>query len=278
MTWATRAGRLLTALGWVALLVGIMGALGVIGRGPLSTPPLTSGLGALRSWASTRDAATILMTGVRLGGRLLAGYLLASTVLAMLARATRRAAAVRIADAITLPPIRRLATGTVGLLVVAGPIGVAGPAPGRNGPTAALVAGVAEPAAGRNGPTAALIGGVAEPAPVLVAGASTAPTPSPTSTGPVDTGAWPALGLLPSTAAEAGPTTWTVRPGDSLWVIAKSVLHSAWGRAPTDEETGRFWVVVVALNRPRLEDPANANLLFPGQQMAVPPPPSPPYP
>jgi len=189
-----------------------------------------------------------------------------------LARATRWAAAVRITDAITLPPIRRLATGTVGLLVVAGPIGgVAGQAAGPNGPITGL-AGVASLAAGG-----------AEPAPVLVAGAmttpaSTAPTPSPSSTGLVDTGAWPALGLLPSTAAEAVPTTWTVRPGDSLWVIAKSVLHAAWGRAPSNEETGRFWVVVVAINRPRLSDPANPNLLFPGQSMAVPPPPPPPYP
>ena len=182
------------------------------------------------------------MTGVRLGGRLLAGYLLASTVLAMLARATRWAAAVRIADFFTLPAIRRLATGTAGLVVVAGP---------RS----------RHRRADRPDPIGAHRRTDRPPGPA--AGAATAPTPTPSSTGPVNTGAWPALGLLPSTAAEGVPTTWTVRPGDSLWVIAKSVLHSAWGRAPTDEETGRFWVVVVALNRPWLSDPANAKFALP---------------
>jgi hypothetical protein len=30
--------------------------------------------------------------------------------------------------------------------------------------------------------------------------------------------------------------TWTVRPGDHFWAIAESVLRSAWGRAPADDE------------------------------------------
>jgi len=257
-------------VGWGALLAGIVAALGAMGRGPLSTPPVTGGLGAVRSWASTRDAPTILMTGMRVGGRLIALYLLASATLATLARVTRRAAAVRLADAISLPPIRRLATGAAGLLVVAGPIAA---------------------------PAATGLGGRPRSAPVLVATTAGPATRGPAGPGHFDAGAWPSLGLLdspglpspalgllpspvppsaalPMPAVGATSGLWTVRPGDSLWVIAESTLRAAWGRQPTDPETGRFWVVVVAVNVARLDDPSNANLLFPGQEMMVPPPPS----
>jgi len=287
VTWKARAGRLAVVLAWGALLAGTIAALGATGRGALSTPPVTAGLGPLRSWASNRDAATILMTGVRVGGRLLAAYLLASTALATLARLTRRAAAVRIADAIALPPIRRLATGAAGLLVVAGPL--AGPAgataltPGPTGPTPVHVAARTTPPAPAIAPPVLVAAGTNPPAPgagnppVLVAG-TTPPAPGSPGPGHFDAGAWPTLGLLPPATSATAPTRWTVRPGDSLWIIANSVLRTAWGRTPTDEETGRFWVVVVAVNGPYLADPANPNLLFPGQQMVVPPPPPAPAP
>jgi hypothetical protein len=68
---------------------------------------------------------------------------------------------------------------------------------------------------------------------------------------------------------------WTVRPGDSLWSIAAASLSGAWGRPPDAAHLARYWWQVVAANRARLPNPADPNLLFPGDRVIVPTPPAP---
>jgi flagella basal body P-ring formation protein FlgA len=63
----------------------------------------------------------------------------------------------------------------------------------------------------------------------------------------------------------------TLRPGEE-------VLRTAWDRAPDDGETDPYWRVLVEVNRDVLADPENADLLFPGQVLEVPPPPPRPLP
>jgi hypothetical protein len=71
--------------------------------------------------------------------------------------------------------------------------------------------------------------------------------------------------------APALPTIWLVGPGDDLWSIADRALVTAWGRQPTVGEVAGYWVEVIALNRSRLPQPDDPGLIFPGDQIALPP-------
>jgi hypothetical protein len=106
------------------------------------------------------------------------------------------------------------------------------------------------------GPTAP-----ARPRPAVRAGT---PTPEPSS-----------LAVRPTPHPQAAGE-WVVRPGDDLWSIAATTLTRAWGRPPTESELARFWWQVVQTNRPHLPNPGDPNLLFPGDMVTVPAPPSPP--
>jgi len=130
----------------------------------------------------------------------------------------------------------------------------------------------------------------------LLPAGTAAPTPPPTmrllpATGEAPGGAPPAgqaAGQAPAAAGDdtAGGTVggedlgdpareWTVRPGDHLWGVAERSLAGAWGRPPTDAEVDPYWSALVDANRPGLRDPANPDLVFPGQVLVVPPPPPP---
>jgi nucleoid-associated protein YgaU len=63
----------------------------------------------------------------------------------------------------------------------------------------------------------------------------------------------------PMPAAPA-PETWTVRPGDNFWRIA----------AANSNDTVPYWRLLIETNRPRLRDPRNPNLIYPGQLFALP--------
>jgi hypothetical protein len=43
------------------------------------------------------------------------------------------------------------------------------------------------------------------------------------------------------------------------------------GRTPTDQETARYWTILVAANRHTLADAANPDLLYTGQVVTIPP-------
>lgn len=91
------------------------------------------------------------------------------------------------------------------------------------------------------------------------------------------------------TLRPAGPATppdgWTVMAGDSFWSIATELLADradtadradradTAGRPPAERDVRRYWLQLIEANRDRLADPANPDLLIPGQQLRLPPPP-----
>lgn len=87
-----------------------------------------------------------------------------------------------------------------------------------------------------------------------------APEPSPHQSA-LDTSANP-----PDRPAES----WTVAGGDHLWHIAQSTLADTWHRMPTDVETLDYLTRLIAENRSALIDPANPDLILPGQRFMLP--------
>jgi nucleoid-associated protein YgaU len=67
------------------------------------------------------------------------------------------------------------------------------------------------------------------------------------------------------------PIFHTVVSGESLWSIASAQLHAALGRPPGVTVLTQYWWQVVEINRPHLPDPANPDLLFPGDVVQLPP-------
>ena len=84
----------------------------------------------------------------------------------------------------------------------------------------------------------------------------------------------PATPTAPSSPGglEIDPSTWVVEPGDSLWSIAEEVMTAPDGSTPNERTVSRYWQRLVEANRANLVDPDNADLLLPGQRLAVPPP------
>lgn len=72
----------------------------------------------------------------------------------------------------------------------------------------------------------------------------------------------------------ADPDTWDVAKGDHFWGIAETTLADAWGRQPTDAEIVPFWRELIEANTDRLLPPGDPDLIYPGQQFTVPPPPA----
>jgi LysM domain len=66
------------------------------------------------------------------------------------------------------------------------------------------------------------------------------------------------------------PATITVAPGDSFWSLAEGVVAHALDRDPTEAEVVPAWSALIAANRDRLVDPANPDLLLPGQVLRLP--------
>ena len=63
---------------------------------------------------------------------------------------------------------------------------------------------------------------------------------------------------------------WVVEPGDHLWSIAESVMHERATDTVDERLIAGYWNRLVQHNRDRLPDPANDDLLFPGQVIELP--------
>ncbi|MTV24538.1 LysM peptidoglycan-binding domain-containing protein [Nitriliruptoraceae bacterium ZYF776] len=127
----TRVRPILVLLTFCAALVAALLALHALGDGPLALP---DGLGAVGDWAASRDplvATAALARGLAL---VAAWYLLATTVLAVVAELVRVGALLRVSRRLAVAPVRRLARAACGatLAVAAtfGPVGAAAAAPG----------------------------------------------------------------------------------------------------------------------------------------------------
>lgn len=339
---------------WTAGLIGAIAGLSRLGSGDLGGPPVRGGAAALGQWVTTRDPASVLMAAVRGVALGTAIYLLAVTVLALVAHASRAASLMALSERVTVPLVRRLVGSVLGVAVAAGPFAGASsawaarlppppvvtlsaggpadpaattaeappPAPAPdpptlrrlpdNDPTAAITpsttqtlpASAAPQASTTEAPTttesvitapitgspapattspathasppavspppavplppAALPGPASPPVPTAPAGPALAPAPPPTIADPPPTDN--AGAVVPAT-----PATWTVRPGDHLWRIARLSLQAARGRPVSDAEVAPYWLSVVERNRSSLPDPANADLLYVGMTVVLPP-------
>lgn len=272
----------LSLVGWTSLLLVGVALLHGVG-GSLSPPPLADPAG-WQTWADHRQPVEAAFAVVRLLTLALAWYLLAATVVGAAARLTGVTSVVRAADAVTVLMVRRLVNGALGVSLAAVVLNGGGTAlaEGRAGPPGATVGTVQplpdappdspvpvmERLPGPTGETVTSLPGVEG-----ASGSADAGPPPDPPTGQVDDG---------SGAPTSGPApigrTWPVQPGEHFWAVAEKVLAETWSRAPADREVDSYWRELIDVNRALLRDPANPDLLFPGQVIAVPPPPGTPAP
>ncbi len=66
------------------------------------------------------------------------------------------------------------------------------------------------------------------------------------------------------------PATVVVQPGDHLWSIAHGDLANVFDAEPTFEQTKQHWGRLIEINRDRLADPDNPDLIFPGDTLILP--------
>jgi nucleoid-associated protein YgaU len=359
----------LALLAWLGSLLAGAALFHALGSGPLKAPPLQdpSSWGA---WAGAREPLTPVVAVLRLVVLGLTWYLVGVTTIGLVARLTRAARLVRVADAITLPMVRRLLQGALGVGLATAMVGAASPAaPGAPAHVAGAFAGrdvaaTATPRAGSadvrpvrspawadavslpradagdpgRGPAAeddeagesdevaedevtlrrvddpAETASGARPAGAPAAvpvplellreaggdGAEAPPAPGDprtagrahedpggtarTSTGEVATpptevtteATGDAMDLR-QLLADGDPSTGathTVVAGESLWTIAADALGAARGEAVADAEILTYWRRLVDTNRDGLADPDNADLIFPGQVVELPPVPA----
>ncbi len=286
----------------LALLVGTT-SFHTLGHGGLAPPPLDPS--AWGPWIGDRDALVATMAVLRLVVLGLCWYLVGVTTVGTVARLLRAASLTRLADALTVPVVRRLLQQTLGVVLATtmvtaatGPslaVAVASPAQvgtdegeddGPGGTTAGwseLDAAIPAPVPPRSGigmvrraqapadagPGVTLRG---LPAP---GGAGRAPLPwrlSEADAPPRRDD--PTSASVPETAdraARTDRTSHTVRSGESLWRIASHRLEAAIDRPPTDAEIVPYWREVIELNRDRLPDRDDPDLILPGQELLLPP-------
>lgn len=230
----SRPRHALVLAGWTALLAATIAGLGTAGSGPLAGPPLADA-SQLGPWLQGRDAVTAAMAIVRVLLLGISWYLLAATLAGVVAAVVRSARLVAVADAVSVPAVRRLVHGAVGLGLAAAPLAAAAVAP-------------ASPASAQ-----------AAARPLDLGPLTMERLPDPTPSAPA---------AAPAAAPTAAPDKWTVAPGDHLWSIAERRLAAARGHQPSDAEVAPYWRALIAANRDRLPDP---DLLFPGQLLRLPP-------
>lgn len=266
-----RVRPLLGLAGWVvSLTVGIV-VFTAMGDGPLATPPLTDP-SAWGDWLARREPLIAVVALLRLLVLVLAWYLVGVTTVGVAARLVRAAALVRIADALTVPQVRRLLQGAMGIgLATAMAASTGVPARTVTSPTDAPATAVMQRTQPATEP-ARKPEPATEPATETGSGsgiermsrveASTAHMTR------VEAGAAHTSRVAATTAVERHE----VAPGEHLWGIAAARVSQDLGRVATDDEVAGYWQCLVAQNRDRLADPANPDLVYPGQVFELPDP------
>lgn len=97
-----------------------------IGAGPLAAPPRDPG--GWSAWLAERDGVVATVALLRLVVLAVTWYLVGATAVGLLARSARSVRAVRLADALTVPALRRLLQASVGLSLATGVVMSAIPA------------------------------------------------------------------------------------------------------------------------------------------------------
>jgi LysM repeat protein len=287
-----RDRRVAPLIGWLGLLVGVLGAMLLAGDGALAAPPLARP-GDWGAWASSRGGPAAALAVVRLVVAGTAGWLLVATVVMSVAQGSgrRSLAIVEVLDVLTVPLVRRVVQGALGVglvgATVAGAAGHGGHPPSR--PAAVAVeAPVLERVGERSpGSTASTTSTTSTIRPTTTTTTSTSTTSTSTTvpppaqvpdlTGPMASVAADlvAVDAPPPVAAPLAPppSTWTVASGDHFWSIAERMTGGS--GVGVDERVVRgYWSELIAVNRDRLADPGNPDLLFAGDVLVLPPVPS----
>lgn len=238
----------------------------------------------LARWIDTRPTTEVAMGLLWPLAMILAGYLLATTLLYVAARASGVATLVRATAGWTLPAVRRVsdravAAGFVTTTVLAGPAAAASPPP----PVASVTAdgeflppGLRIPAAAEVPPPPP---GTAAPAPTPTLEAPPAegrpartPVPVPQVAPPADVPVTP-----PSTGARppapGDREVHVVVRGDHLWALAARRVADHRGVPVAevgDREIAPYWAELVAANRADLRS-GDPDLIRPGERIVLPP-------
>ena len=246
----------------MAWLVGVTAALAVllaVGADRPGTPPLTRP-SDWRSWAAGRETPDLVAAGARLIAIAGLGYLLLITT-AQLALGLRGRRQDR--------PSRCLGRGAPRFVCALAAAAVA----------SGSAAGASESASGTASPpdpsshTAGAGGVVIQPG----MGATmqlVAPDEETSLPWADDLAPAPAGDTTPAPAAAAPQARvageWVVRPGDHLWGIAEEVLTEHHGQDPTEAAIRDLWVGLIEVNRDRLVDLEDPDLILPGQRLVLP--------
>lgn len=276
-----RAREMVPLAAWMAALVVALVAFTAMGTGPLAAPALTEP-GSWSEWAHGRDAVVATAALLRLVVLALAWYLLGVTAVGAVARLARLTAMVRVADSLSLPVVRHMLQASLGVgLVTAVAVSSTPLAGSRAGADPVLAAADHEVVQADT-----LAPPRMRPLPSQQVPAPT--TPHPDDTPPIvdltpsdlrpgvdshdsDDPVPPDGQATPPPAGEAADaTTVTVRPGDHLWSIAERHLAARHGHVPAEREVIQYWRRLIEANRDLLVDPANPDLILPGQQFGLP--------
>lgn len=263
---------------WTAGLVVVARVLRATGPGPLGLP--VESADALWAWVERASPVDAVLAALRMAAVLATWYLLGATILAVVAGLVRADPLTAAVQRVTPGLVRRLAAGGggVGLLVGGAVASLPGPDPAPPRTEIAAPAGPqAEVAtmtrAGPAGPSPSPAPGRAtmtrvDAPPTVATMTRVDPASGPTASGPAPPATPARWSPSPGPAPPVGePTSWVVEPGDSFWSIAEDVVGGERERA-----VGRYWRALVEANRSRLVDPANPDLLVPGQVLTLPDP------
>jgi hypothetical protein len=137
--------RALPLVTWLAALAAGLVLFHAMGRGVMAPPPLTDPA-AWGEWAAAREAPVVVAAVLRLFVLALAWYLVGVTTVGVVGRLVRLAGLVRIADALTLPMVRRLLQGALGIGLATAMVGAATAPVPRAGPPPSLSVSETAPA------------------------------------------------------------------------------------------------------------------------------------
>lgn len=243
-------------------LVGLEAA----GSGTLATPPVASWHSA-EAWYERVGAGSAAVVGLRLLAMLGVAWLLLGATLQLVASLSLRHGMQWLADAVSPLALRRLAQGVAGLSVTAGLAVPALPSRLVEDPPGTAVMQVleddAEPTTSSTAPTVPT--STSTTSTPTTAAPAPAPAPAPATTAP-------AAVPVPVVVAPMVDDEVSVEVGDSFWSLAVDALVDVRGSQPSDGEVVEYWQRLIEANRGRLVDPANPDLLFPGQTLLLPAP------